>query len=318
MKKTAVRTCAGPGCTAQLPDTGRGRPAVFCSGTCRARAHRQRNTGKPRPAGVVPLPQAAGPAGWDPPSQRRGPYETAEPCPDCAGPLTAGPRGTRRMCRACQRRVTPPGVSAPYERSEGQPARQVRSQRERDAERRDVAERKAVLAGELRKLLDTGGLDDGSAGRAESYLDDVRAAGTMARLDELVEEFQGERLRKRGWFGGRVPAEIGAGDHDEDQDDGDDDGGKDQDQAGDDRGWPRAIPAAPPPVDYAAELAIRNYQVNRDAPPGQCQITELRPPACPGGGPAPCGAAGRHAFAGARVCQVHHAALSAPMAGGQR
>ncbi len=36
-------TCAAPGCDNPLPSVGRGRPARYCSTTCRVRAHRQRN-----------------------------------------------------------------------------------------------------------------------------------------------------------------------------------------------------------------------------------------------------------------------------------
>jgi hypothetical protein len=38
-----ARRCAEPGCINTLPEQSTGRPAAFCSPTCRSRAHRRRH-----------------------------------------------------------------------------------------------------------------------------------------------------------------------------------------------------------------------------------------------------------------------------------
>ncbi|HVB44892.1 MAG TPA: FtsK/SpoIIIE domain-containing protein [Streptosporangiaceae bacterium] len=59
------------------------------------------------------------PLTWEPPSEPRRSYRTAEPCQACGQPLIAGPRGT---WRACVHLVVPPAVSVPYARGPGRTA----------------------------------------------------------------------------------------------------------------------------------------------------------------------------------------------------
>ncbi len=42
-----AKRCAAPGCDIPIVALATGRPARFCSGACRARAHRQRHTSPP-------------------------------------------------------------------------------------------------------------------------------------------------------------------------------------------------------------------------------------------------------------------------------
>lgn len=71
----------------------------------------------------------------------------------------------------------------------------------------------------------------------------------------------------------------------------------------------RLVPAAPqrpaePAPGITADLAWRSWEVNPDAPPGGCRITETR-------GPGPCALAYSATVSGIRVCSAHEWALSA-------
>lgn len=64
------------------------------------------------------------------------------------------------------------------------------------------------------------------------------------------------------------------------------------------------VPARPD-IDIAAEMALRGYQVNPDADPGQCQVNETR-------GLGACPLARSAKPGGIRVCEPHRLALSRP------
>jgi hypothetical protein len=71
------------------------------------------------------------------------------------------------------------------------------------------------------------------------------------------------------------------------------------------------VPAArAEPADYAAELAARNYEVNRAAAPGCCQIATANPEPLPR---QECPAPAVNVFGSARVCGQHHRALTTPL-----
>ena len=83
---------------------------------------------------------------------------------DCGGSLTASPRGTLRICPACQVRVIPAGVSSPYAREDN--LRQVRSQRELDLAAIALAQRRGVMTSQLEQIAADPQLHPGSgAGR---------------------------------------------------------------------------------------------------------------------------------------------------------
>jgi hypothetical protein len=77
------------------------------------------------------------------------------------------------------------------------------------------------------------------------------------------------------------------------------------------RGSHTARPA-PRALRPGAELAARNWRFG-PAAPGCCEITEVNPHGWPGSGPWPCAAPARGTFGGGRVCDLHHAALTAPL-----
>jgi hypothetical protein len=185
----------------------------------------------PRQHAVSTLVTAAGaPAGWDPPSEPRAAYRTAGQCPKCGTPgLIASPRGTVRGCLTCKGRVIPAGVAAPYERGTGS-TREARSQRERDLEALELARRKGIMRGQLDAIADDGRLTPESLAAVEWFAEQVKAATTGQRLDELADLYAVQKIRRRGWLQGRPPA-ITAG-YAED----DDDGQGDDDQDDDD--WP--------------------------------------------------------------------------------
>lgn len=165
----------------------------------------------------VCLPAVAA-SGWDPPSEPREVRVTAEPCPHCGeARVYAEPRGTIRVCVGCRKRVTPPGVLAPYERGT-EVTRAAKSQRERDLEALDLAERKGVMLGQLHDLTAEDKLTPGSAMKAEWFAEQVKAATTGTRLDELAERFKDAGIRRRHWWHDR-PA-LSAGYDDEDDEDG--------------------------------------------------------------------------------------------------
>jgi hypothetical protein len=290
--------------------------ARFCSDTHRTahgRANRTEPNRRPDNCSGTAISVRAAPAPvltWDPPSQRRGPYQTTDPCPDCDGPLTASPRGTTRACLPCRHRATPPGVTAPYDRHEAATGRTVKSDDDRDDEALALAERASVLLVQIGQVLDDG-LHPATTGRLEWYADEIKAAaraGRDTRVEKLAERLGGERIRRLHWRNSDAPnpAAITADDNDDQADE--DAEVYDAELVGDEA--PRSLPA--PGAGHAAELAARGYTINLAAPAGMCQIIM----ACRHGWaaqPEPCPAGAQRVFGGARVCVVHHQALSMPL-----
>lgn len=237
------------------------------------------------------------------------PREVAEQCPDCDGPLIASARGTVRVCPGCRRKVAPAGVLAPY--AGGGAARQVKSQRDSDLEQIELAGRKGVLLGELRRLAADDRLDDASQLKVEWFAEQVRAARTGNRLDALTELFAEAGIRARRWWQ-TAPAALVAADETGDYDD---DADYDDGQ-GDGHAEVIALPAAAPrTMTWAVALAARRWQT---AAPGggsaACQIVDEHGTHCrqPVGGrpviPVP---GGPHVW----ICAAHHDALSATATG---
>jgi hypothetical protein len=187
-------------------------------------------------------------------------YQTAEPCPACHAPLTAEPRGTWRGCLTCKRLTMPPGVSAPYASGASAPQRQVKSQRERDQEARALESRRQRLADELDGLAADKRLTSEARGALKWYRAEVDQAKTMSRLDDLVEQFRGERLTRTGWLARPAAAEIEPADYDDD------------DQGG---GWDDEPPAIGPApgraTDYAGAMSVLGWRMTRQ-PADRCQV----------------------------------------------
>jgi hypothetical protein len=193
--------------------------------------------------------------------------------------------------------VTPHGVTAPYAAGTAR-QRQVKSQRERDAEARALEARRQRLADELDDLAADKRLTSEARGTLKWYRAEVDQAKTMDRLDDLVEQFRDERLTRTGWLARPAVAEIEPPD---DEGQADDDWDDEEDDA-----EPLAIAApARPPLDLAAELAARGYAVRQDAAPGRCWIIEQHT--------GPCCLAGPHVIGGVRLCDGHRYALTASL-----
>lgn len=261
-----------------------------------------------RPA-EVPA-RATGAAVWDPPSEPRQPRPAGEPCPHCGGTAVyAEPRGTIRVCLGgpfggCGRRVTPPGVLAPYERGAGV-TRAAKSQRERDLEALDLAGRKGIMLGQLRGLADGDRLDSASLLKVEWFAEQVKAAASGARLGELAALFAEAGIRPRRFWQAR-PAALTAGYDDEDTEDGYAEYADDEDQDDEPpaaRPALRAIGAAP---EMTPDTALGHLGWRLAAPSGGCQVIEHG---------AVCGAEPRFSFhtAGgvlAWICAVHNNQLT--------
>jgi len=234
---------------------------------------------------------------WEPPSEPRMAYQTAEPCPGCGAALLAEPRGIWRVCAPCGGLVTPSGVTAPYAAGTAL-QRQVKSKRERDTEARALEARRQRLADELDGLAADKRLTSEARGALKWYRTEVDKAKTMSRLDDLVDQFRGERLTRTGWLARPGAAEIEPADYDDDQAD-------DWDDDEEDDGAPLAIAAPARPLDLAAELAVRGYTVNTNVWAGGCQIIEQHT--------GPCCLPGTQAIAGIRLCDGHRHALTTPL-----
>jgi hypothetical protein len=144
----------------------------------------------------------------------------------------AEPRGTVRACLdgslgGCGKRVTPPGVLAPYQRGT-EVTRAAKSQRERD----DDAKKTVLIAGEflrqVRAMLDDPQIHPASAdllGWYEEEITEARKARDGRRLAELADEFGADQearaFRRRRWWQGQ-PAALTAGDAGEDEDEDED------------------------------------------------------------------------------------------------
>ena len=215
------RVCARGGCGKTF--TLKRSDARYCSDSCRAMAssaNRKRNETKRtvsdnRPVRVAAVAVIDPSPTWDPPSEPRTPYQTAEACPVCGVPLTAEPRGIWRRCLTCKRFVAPPGVSAPYASGANAPQRQVKSQRERDQEARALESRRQRLADQLDGQGADKRLTSEARGALKWYRAEVDQAKTMSRLDDLVEQFRGERLTRTGWLARPAVAEIEPADDDD-------------------------------------------------------------------------------------------------------
>lgn len=273
-----------------------------------------------------PAPAAAGsgePAEWSPPSEPRGVYPVAEPCPHCGETkVYAEPRGTMRLCLGCKERVTPPGVLAPYARGAGV-TRTAKSQRERDLEALDLAGRKGVMLGQLRDLAADERLDPASQLKVEWFAEQVKGAAGAARLDELAALFSEAGIRRRRFWQGR-PAALTAGyageDSDDEDEDGDGDAGDgyagyaddDEDQA-DEPAAVLATPASitaqqhraqPQRMTWAAAISACGWRLSPVT--GGCQIT--------GQHGQPCGRDTTRHIGDGWVCGTHHAELAAMIA----
>lgn len=232
----------------------------------------------------VKVPRAAAPAAvpataWDPPSEPRKHYLCAEPCPHCGQPrVHAEPRGTRRVCLACQTRVTPPGVLAPYERG-AEVTRAAKSQRERDLEALTLAGRKGVMLGQLHGVAADERLDAAAVLEVEWFAEQVKAAETGARLDELAALYAEAGIGPRRWWQAR-PAPLTAGYPGED-DDGVVDGyvvyDDDEDRGDEPAPLPagRAAIAAPPRrATWADAFAAHAWRLAPGRSDEACQLTE--------------------------------------------
>ena len=296
---------------------GRRADARYCSDSCRAlasSANRKRNETKRtvsdnRPAQVATVTaiRPPGPLTWEPPSEPRSAYRTAEPCPACGNPLMAEPRGIWRACGTCGGLVTPPGVTAPYASGSNAPQRQVKSQRERDLEALALAGRKGVMLAQLRALADDDRLHPESLPKVEWFAEQVRAAGTDARLDELAELLAVAGIRRRRWWQGQ-PAAIEAPVYDDE----DQAGGLDYDDEDDeDDEYPAravlATPASiaaqqhrtqPQPMTWADAIAVSGWRLSPTI--GGCQIVEES---------RLCGAETTNSITGGWLCGRHYYAL---------
>lgn len=214
------------------------------------------------------IPAPAADVEWNPPSEPRGYLLLDEPYPHCGkSKVYASPRGTARVCLGCGKRVTPPGVLAPYERGT-EVTRAAKSQRERDLEALGLAGRKGVMLGELRRLAADDRLDDASVMKAEWFAEQVKAAANGARLDELAGLFTAEHIRPRGWL--QRPVSITAG-YAEDGEPGEDDGGQ---AAGPARlhAVPDSTPAPPRPMTWTEAVSACGWRLSPTG--GGCQVID--------------------------------------------
>jgi hypothetical protein len=272
---TTERVCARPGCGVRFtPKTAR---RVFCSDSCRAQFSKRSVSKNPARAAAAKAPVTATAAAWEPPSGAPPPCHLAEACPACGGDLFTTGRGTLRVCMGtCHRRVTPSGVRAPYERG-ASAGRQVKSQRERDLEALSLARSKGVMLAQLAQLAADDRLHPESRPVVEWFAEQVRSAGTAARLDELAALLPEASIRRRHWWQG-APDAIEAGTYDDEDDQGDDEY-EDYDDEQDDE--PAEL-AAPPAIaaqqqreraTWADALAARGWRLADRDGSGTCQIT---------------------------------------------
>lgn len=303
---TGERICGMPGCGQSL--AGMRRDARYCSAVCRTADGRRRaepNRIRVRQQPAVTAPGIPGPVrAWEPPGEPRPTCPTAEPCPGCGEPLTAGPRGTWRACGPCHVLVTPAAVQAPYARGDSAPQRQVLSQRERDLAALAIARRKGVMLAQLDALAGDDRLAAESRPTVEWFRDEVKAATTDGRLDELAALLPQAGIRRRHWWQGQPAAIPPPG-----WDDEDDAGG--EDQAGEDDGHPAVAAAARPVLaivpsgELAAADALDALGWRLSPAAAGCQVTEAGQR---------CGAEPRHCIRGryvrdAWICDPHYYAV---------
>jgi len=243
-----------------------------------------RGTSPPRSVALSP---AAAAAPWEPPSEPRGFARTGGTCPDCHAPVMTEPRGTTLWCSGCKSAVTPPAVLAPYQRG-AQVTRAAKSQRERDLEALALARRKGAMGAQLAALADDERLTPDSAAVVAWFAEQVKAAASGARLDELVELFADAGIRRRRFWQGK-PAALTAG-YDEDQ----------ADEPAPPRPALAAVPAVPHQMTWAEAIAASGLRVAPHL--SGCQLTEH--------GLQCSGWPGRH-IGSAWICGPHYEALAA-------
>ena len=296
---------------------GRRAGARFCSGACRAADNRMRSrmnnrtdrsVGRPAQVATVTAIRPPVALTWEPPSEPRMAYQTAEPCPTCGAALTAEPRGTWRGCLTCKQLVAPPGVSAPYASGASSAQRQVKSQRERDQEARALESRRQRLADELDGLGADKRLTSEARGTLKWYRAEVDKAKTMSRLDDLVDQFRDERLTRTGWLARPAAAEIEPPDDNDWEYDDDVITAEVLDEPPRPRGILPAITASAGPtwtlpagrMTWADALGTLGWHL---VPPARgCQISE---------GAAACGAWANRGTGNALICYDHYQGLAA-------
>jgi hypothetical protein len=250
---------------------------------------------------------------WDPPSPPRTNRRTAEDCPGCGTPgLIASPRGTLRICDQCKTLAMPAAVAAPYERGAGS-TREARSQRERDLEALQLASRKGAMRSQLDAIADDDRLTPDSRAVVEWFAEQVKAATTAQRLDELADLYAVQKIRRRGLFQARPPA-ITAGYAEDDDGQGDEGEWDDEDEG---HGPPPAVALATPVsiaeqqhraqpqrATWAEAISLRGWRVSQTI--GGCQVIE---------GSQLCGAETGHSIgSGTWACSPHRYALGAALA----
>jgi hypothetical protein len=329
------RSCAQ--CGAPMP-AGKRASARTCSDQCRKDAYRARHGTAPSRPGIPQFrsgqlgggterngngtgtERQAPAAGWDAPGEPRGVSQTSEPCPECGTPLHASPRQTMRACLTCTQRVIPAGVAAPYQRGPQPGGRQVRSQRERDLDAIALAQRKGVMLDQLARLASDPGLHEQSRPVVDWFAEQVRAATSPARLDELADLLPDAGIRRRHWWQGEPAAITAAPGDDEpgDLDDYDPDDDGDYDDRDDAPGPAAGIPAsagvpARPALTWAGAMDALGLRLAGTV--GGCQIIS---------GGELCGAqdavhhvTGRH-VRDAWICGRHHGDLAAVIAAAAR
>jgi hypothetical protein len=198
--------------------------------------------------------------------------------------------------------VMPAGVAAPYERGTGS-TREARSQRERDLEALELARRKGIMRGQLDDIADDDRLTPESRAAVEWFAEQVRAATTGQRLDDLADLFAAEKISRRHWWQGQ-PGAITAGYAEAD------DGQGDEDEWDDDGPGTAVVLATPASIaaqqhraqraTWAEALAALGWQMHPPVVAG-CQVID-RHGRC-------ADARTAHDVMGGRACSPHYTAL---------
>jgi uncharacterized Zn finger protein (UPF0148 family) len=270
------------------------------------------------PAALPATASTAGPVAWCPgPLPDVEAEESGQDCPECGDALVWETAGTLLYCRTCEQPVFPPSL-LPAAPVEGDP-RRVATQAERDDAALELAERRAVVLEALGRVLAHDDLRADTRGRLGWYVEEIRAATTMSRLESLVERLAAERIRRTRWYSRNAtnPAAIVAEviQDDPDSDDQDDDYAEDiEDSDQDPDEYPYVppgtlVPALPAPrLDHRAVIESNGfYQPYPNAPAGACQILHRR--SGMNGqildSPRPCGGGGSRQFGPYRLCPGH-------------
>lgn len=259
-------------------------------------------------AEVIPLRADDRAPAWDPAPVHVVELEDADAdCPDCGTPLVWSPGGTLHYCETCEAPVFPAALLPDVDAED---PRRVPTRTERDLAAIALAQRKGVMLAQLDRLADDDRLDPASLPVVEWFRDEVKAAATGGRLDELAALLPQAGIRRRHWWHGR-PALDPAG-YLDDEDDGDD---LDEDQADEDDA--DELPAAGSPVraltaaglDHAGIVRANGfYDPDPAAPAGQCQVINRRSGMTgePYPSPVPCYGGAFHTFGPFRLCPTHY------------